>query len=154
MTNRKNSDNLSALKQYRGLIEAIETALSDLLNPEISHEEEVDFPYDVYIEESGKTIVVEVEIPGISVDCIKVNGFDKFIEIRGMKDTLRSSRYESCVCLERQNGNFRKVIYLGNAVNFKNSSVSLCDGILVLKFPIVEDKRGVIEILTDRGNNG
>lgn len=151
MTERKDSDNLKLLKQYRGLVEEIESALSDLLDPEKSQKSEIDFPYDVFIDEGGCRLVVEVEMPGLTMENVNVFGFDQFIEIRGNKDTLRSSRYENCVCLERENGTFQKVIHLGRAVNFNKAAVSINDGVLVIKFPIVVDKRGIIKIDPETG---
>jgi len=151
MTERKNSDNLSVLKQYRGLVEEIESALSDLLDPEKSQKSEIDFPYDVFIDEGGCRLVVEVEVPGLTMENVSVSGFDQFIEISGDKDTLRSNRYENCVCLERENGTFRKVIHLGRAVNFNKATVSMDNGVLIIKFPIVVDKRGIIKIEPENG---
>lgn len=154
MTNRKDSDNLKLLKQYRELVEEIESALSDLLDPEKSPKEEIDFPYDVFIEEGGCRLVVEIEIPGITHENISVSAIDKFIEVSGKKNTLRSNRYKNCVCLERENGSFKKVIPLGRTVNFNETRVEIEDGILTLKFPIVVDKRGLIEIDLDIESRG
>jgi HSP20 family molecular chaperone IbpA len=154
MTNRKSSDNLTVLKQYRGLIEEVESALQELLDPEKVPEEEIDFPYDVFIDDGGCRLVVEVETPGLTMEQLKIYGFDQFIEISGNKDTLRSNRYENCVCLERENGTFRKVIHLGKAVNFNNAAISLENGLLTIKFPIIIEKRGIIKIEPEtRGDN-
>lgn len=154
MTNRKTSDNLSVLKQYRELIESIESALQELLDPEKAPKEEIDFPYDVFIDKGGSQLVVEVEMPGLTMENVNIYGLDQFIEISGKKDTLRSNRYENCVCLERENGTFRKVIYLGRTVDINNTSASIEKGVLTLRLPIITEKRGVMKIEPEtRGKN-
>ena len=152
MSKRKGSDNLELLKQYRGLVREIELALEELVDPEKSHKEEIDFHYDVYIDKGGETLVLEVEMPGLNVDDISIYTTDKFLEISGSKKTKRSNKYDHCICLERDNGRFRKVIFLGKTVNFNEAQSQLCDGVLTVKMPIVKEKRGIKQITINPGS--
>lgn len=153
MTKRKGSDNLKHLKQYRTLVSEIEKALEELLDPEKSHEGDIDFPYDVYIDKGGETLVLEVEMPGLNADEISIYTTDRFVEISGEKKTKRSNKYDHCICLERDNGRFRKVIYLGKTGNLNNAEAELFDGVLSIRIPIVEEKRGIRKIEINRGSN-
>jgi len=146
MTKRKGSDNLKHLKQYRSLVREIEKGLEELCDPEKTHKEEIDFPYDVYIDKGGKYLVLEVEMPGLNIDDISIYTTDKFIEISGSKKIVKSKKYDHCICLERDNGDFRKVIYLGRTVNLNNAQAHLNNGVLTVKFPIVKEKRGIRKI--------
>lgn len=143
MTKRKGSDNLKHLKQYRTLVSEIEKALEELLDPEKSHKGDIDFPYDVYIDRCGNTLVLEVEMPGLDADEISIYTTEKFVEISGEKKTKRNNKYNHCICLERDNGSFMKVIYLGKTGNLNNAKAELVDGVLSIRIPIVEEKRGI-----------
>ena len=154
MTKRKGSDNLKYLKQYRNLVAEIEKALEELVDPEKSHKGDIDFPYDVYIDKGGETLVLEVEMPGLNADEISIYTTDRFIEISGKKSIERSNRYDHCICLERDNGDFKKVVYLGKTVTLNNAEAELKDGVLSIRIPIVEEKRGIKTIpITQRGEN-
>ena len=154
MTKRKGSDNLKYLKQYRNLVDEIEKALEELVDPEKSHKDDIDFPYDVYIDKGGETLVLEVEMPGLDADEVSIYATDRFVEISGSKSIQRNNRYDHCICLERDNGDFKKAIYLGKTVNMNNAEAELIDGVLSIKIPIVDEKRGIKKIsITQRGEN-
>lgn len=146
MTGRKENDNLWLLKQYRELINEIEKAFAEVINPEKTAGDEIDFPFDVFIDTSSNELVVEIEIPGLNIEDVSLNAADQLLQVSGKKDTLRSNRYESCVCLERENGAFNKIIHLGRAVNLSAVSAHLEDGVLTVRFPLVEEKRGIKKI--------
>lgn len=146
MTGRKENDNLWLLKQYRELINEIERAFAEVINPERTAGDEIDFPYDVFIDTPANELVVEIEVPGLTIDAISLNAAEQLLQVSGTKDTLRSNRYQSCVCLERENGPFNKIIHLGRAVNLSASSAHLEDGVLIVRFPLVEEKRGIRKI--------
>ena len=146
MTGRKDNDNLWLLKQYRELVNEIERAFQELIDPEKSPKEEIDFPYDVFIDTSANELVIEIEIPGLTVDAVSISAADQLLQVSGMKETLRSNRYENCVCLERENGTFNKIIHLGKAVNLSDASAKIDDGVLTVRFPIVDEKRGIKKI--------
>lgn len=146
MTGRKENDNLWLLKQYRELVNEIERAFQELIDPEKSPKEEIDFPYDVFIDTSANELVVEIEVPGLTIDAISLVAADELMQVSGTKETLRSHRYENCVCLERDNGVFNKIIHLGKAVNLSAASAKLEDGVLIVRFPIVDEKRGIKKI--------
>ncbi len=148
MSRKQKSDNLVLLKKFRELISGIEKLLEEHLSPDTGHSDEIDFPMDVFIETETKEMVIEIEMPGLNADCVKVTGIDNLIEIFGTKDTTRESFYESCICLERENGVFRKIINIEHPVDYQKAVSCFKKGVLIIKLPLIDEKKcnNVLEI--------
>lgn len=133
-----------SLKRYHTLKAELEHLVDSLCAPLASEpEEDIHFPFDLFIE--NDELVVEVEMPGLEKEHLHIEGIDKFVEISGEKDTIKR-KYKSCVGLERANGKFKKLIYLEQAVNLQTATATLEDGVLTIRLPLVEEKRGKKQI--------
>jgi len=138
---KEKSDNLILLKKYRELVSGIEKLLEDYLSPDTDHRDEIDFPADVFIETARNELIIEVEMAGLNADSVKITGIDNVLEIFGEKDTFRDNYYESCICLERENGVFRKLVSIEHPVDYRNADVSFKSGVLIIKLPLIHEKR-------------
>jgi HSP20 family protein len=134
------SPRFRSIKLYNNLKSEVERLIDQILTP-LAHEpeEDIHFPFDMYIE--GEELVIEVEMPGLEKGQINIEGIDKFLEISGEKDTVKR-KYKYCIGLERTNGKFKKLVYIERSVNMQNVTALLDDGVLTIRLPLVEEKRG------------
>ena len=102
-------------------------------------EEDINFPFDMYIE--NDEVVIEVEMPGLEKEQVHIEGIDQFLEISGEKDTVKR-KYKCCIGLERTNGKYKKLIYIERSVNMQSAAAQLEDGVLTIRLPLVEEERG------------
>ncbi|MGI6394135.1 MAG: hypothetical protein ACOX2F_05325 [bacterium] len=72
---RRNSGTLTLLKQHRKLAKKAKKALLK--------KTEIDFPFDVFIDEAGTKLVVEIEMPGLTMG--NINIYNKNRDIRWRK---------------------------------------------------------------------
>jgi len=136
----KEYENFKSLKRYS----TIKNELDKLIESILAHlhskvDKEIDFPVDIYIEDN--TLVIEVEMPGLEKEELLLENIEKFIELTGEKDTVKR-KYKSCVALERTNGKFKKIVYLEKTVNIQKAESFLDEGVLTMKIPLVNEKRG------------
>ncbi len=141
MSNKERSDNLILLKRYRELVSKIEKLLEEKLSPDTRQEDEIDFPVDVFIETKRNEVVIEIEMAGLQAESVKLSGFDSLLEISGKKETMRDSKYESCVCLERENGAFKKLLKVDIPVDFDGAEACFKNGVLEIRLPMTVEKR-------------
>ncbi len=129
-----------SLQLYTNMKFEIEKLIDSILAPiNLVSDEDIVFSHDIYIEDNF--LVIEVEMPGVEKESVTVECSDRFIEIYGIKNTIKK-RYKSCVALERTAGRFKKIIYLEKAVNMNKPDALLESGILRISFPLIEEKRG------------
>jgi len=141
LAGKEKSDNLVLLKRYRELISSIDKLFEDYLSPDTGQRDEVDFPMDVFIEIASDELVIEIEMAGLNAETVLITGVDNVLEIRGTKDTMRDDCYESCICLERENGVFRKLIHIDYPVDYRKADASFKAGVLIIKLPVITEKR-------------
>ncbi len=129
-----------SIKLYNNLKSEVDRLIDALLTPmNREPEEDINFPFDMYIE--NDEVVIEVEMPGLEKEQVHIEGIDKFLEISGEKDTVKR-KYKCCIGLERTNGKYKKLIYIERSVNMQAATAELEDGILIIRLPLVEEKRG------------
>lgn len=138
MKNDKNR-NMNSLKLYTSMKFEIEKLIDQMLAPvNIEREEEVDFPFDMFIEKD--MLVIEIEMPGLEKENVNLEGIDKFIEISGDKNTIKK-KYRNCICIERANGVYKKVIFIDQPVNLQKATAQMDAGVLTITCPVVDEKR-------------
>jgi HSP20 family protein len=103
--------------------------------------EETDFPA-VDIFETAAEIVVEAELPG--VDPAQVAAFvDRgALVIEGVKEEDAPPGRVAFLCMERSFGPFRRVVPLLGAVDLARATAVCRAGVLRIRLPRIEDKRG------------
>jgi len=105
-------------------------------------------PY-VDIAEQNNYIRVEIELPGVDRDDISIVLHSSRLEVKGFKRELREESPVRYVRLEREYGNFRRIIFLPNTVVPEKAHASLENGVLTLllrKYQQKENKEVVLKI--------
>ncbi len=103
---------------------------------------------DVY--ETATEFIVEMELPGVDSNDVKVLLFSSRLEVSGFKrelDTPRGSRYTR---LEREYGNFRRDVVVPGAVDPDRAAAALENGVLTVVLQKPPRKRRDVEIKNRR----
>jgi HSP20 family protein len=89
-------------------------------------------------------VVVRVELPGLTADQIKIGATNTQLRIWGEKKRRKPrNRIISHLCSERMYGKFSRLVPLRWTVSIRDATAELENGILVVVFPKIEDRRGV-----------
>ena len=93
--------------------------------------------------ETAKEIVLRVELPGVSADQIKIGATNTQLRIWGDKRRHKPrNRIISHLCSERSYGRFCRLVPLRWTVRVQDATAELSNGILLVRFPKIEDRRG------------
>jgi HSP20 family protein len=128
--------------------------LLGLGRPEHPAGEETEFPaIDVF--ETSDELVVEAELPGVDPARITVTAGEGVLVIEGAKEEDAGVGRVNYLCMERSFGPFRRVVLPGRAVDIRRATASYREGILQVRIPKIEEKRGQSRIIpvsaADRG---
>ena len=103
--------------------------------------EETDFPA-VDIFETATEIVVEAELPGVDPARVAVSVDRGALVIEGVKEEDAPPGRVAFLCMERSFGPFRRVVPLLGAVDLARATAVCRAGVLRIRLPRIEDKRG------------
>lgn len=93
--------------------------------------------------EGEDVITVRVEVPGVSLEQIKLGLTNTHLRICGeKKKRMPRSRAISHLCSERSYGHFSRVIPLRWTINVRDAEAELSNGVLVVRLPKLKDRRG------------
>ena len=93
--------------------------------------------------ETDKMISVRVELPGVSVEQIKIGLTNTKVRIWGEKKRRPARRrIMSYLCSERSYGKFNRIVPLRWTICVRAASAELKDGMLHIYLPKIEDRRG------------
>jgi HSP20 family protein len=115
-----------------------------------SQREETDFPA-VDISETADQIIVEAELPGISIKELEISICSGTLVIEGIKKETVEQERTNYLCMERTFGSFRRIIPLIRPVNPNTIKAYYRSGLLQILIPKVLEKRGkkkVISVIT------
>jgi len=94
--------------------------------------------------ESADAIVIYVELPGLMAEHIKVGATNTQLRIWGEKKRRTPrNRIMSHLCSERSFGKFCRIVPLRWTVSIQDSEASIDNGMLTVRMPKIEDRRGV-----------
>ncbi len=94
--------------------------------------------------ESAEAIVVCVELPGLTAEQIKVGATNTQLRIWGEKKRrMPRNRILSHLCSERSYGKFSRIVPLRWTVSIQDAKASVDNGMLIVRLPKIEDRRGV-----------
>lgn len=94
--------------------------------------------------ETTDAIVVCVELPGLTADQIKVGATNTQLRIWGEKKRrMPRTRILSHLCSERSYGKFSRIVPLRWTVSFQDAKALVDNGMLTVRLPKIEDRRGV-----------
>jgi HSP20 family protein len=94
--------------------------------------------------ETADAIVLQVELPGLTAEEIKIGATNTQLRIWGEKKR-RATRNKiiSHLCSERSYGRFCRIVPLRWTVSVQEASAEVANGMLTLRLPKIEDRRGV-----------
>ena len=92
--------------------------------------------------ESEGFVTVTVEIPGVRAEQVEVALTNEELKIRGRKRKGAPRGVISHLCSERSFGQFARTIPLRWPVRRDEATAELKDGVLTVRLPKVEDRRG------------
>lgn len=94
--------------------------------------------------ETSDRIVIQVELPGLTAEQIKLGATNTQLRIWGEKKRRKPrNRIISHLCSERSYGKFTRLVPLRWTVSVQNATAELANGMLVITLPKIEDRRGV-----------
>jgi len=97
----------------------------------------------VDLAETQDAITLRVELPGVSADQIKIGLCNTKLRIWGEKKRRPARRrIISYLCSERSYGKFNRVVPLRWTINVRNAEAELENGILHIRLPKLDDRRG------------
>ena len=103
-------------------------------------------PIDVV--ETPAVVQILAELPGFTTADLKIEVRGTRVVISGTKSTaLPEARQVRFHCLERGHGRFTREIHVLSPVNTHQGTARLRDGLLILEFPKIQDKRQEARVL-------
>jgi HSP20 family protein len=93
--------------------------------------------------ETEKVISIRVELPGVTAEQIKIGLTTTKLRIWGEKKRRPNRRrIMSYLCSERSFGKFGRIVPLRWTFSVRGASAHLCNGVLHIQLPKIEDRRG------------
>ena len=94
--------------------------------------------------ETEQAICVRVELPGLNADQIQIGLTNTQLRIWGEKKRrVLRNRIVSHLCSERSYGRFSRIVPLRWTVSVREATAELANGMLLIRLPKIEDRRGV-----------
>jgi len=103
---------------------------------------------NVDLEEDADAVIVQVEVPGIPPNHLRVVCHGGSLQISGEKKPPLPRGEAHFLCLERSYGKFSRVIYLNTAVDVEGAGASLQNGILRIILPKIVDRRKLERLIS------
>jgi HSP20 family molecular chaperone IbpA len=94
---------------------------------------------DIY--ECRGSLMVVVEVPGLSPEALRVAHADGRLIITGERRD-RKPAGGAFLCMERPQGRFTRTILLDEAVDIRQAEAAVSGGLLTITIPRVKDRRG------------
>ena len=93
--------------------------------------------------ETSEAVLLRVELPGVAAEQIKIGVCNTKIRIWGEKKRRPTRRrIVSYLCSERSYGKFSRVVHLRWSISVREATADLENGILFIRLPKIEDRRG------------
>ncbi len=94
--------------------------------------------------ETVDAIVLAIELPGLTAEQIKIGVTNTQLRIWGEKKRrMPRNRILSHLCSERSYGKFSRIVPLRWTVGIQDAEAIIDNGILTVRLPKIEDRRGV-----------
>jgi HSP20 family protein len=94
--------------------------------------------------EASEAIWIRVELPGVAADQIHIGITSSQLRIWGEKKRrVARRRVISYLCSERSYGKFNRIVPLRWSISVRETSAQMENGILLIRIPKMEDRRGV-----------
>lgn len=94
--------------------------------------------------EAKDAVYVRVELPGLSAEQIQIGLTNTQLRIWGEKKRTAAKRpITSHLCSERSYGRFSRLVPLRWTFSVRDATAELQNGLLLIRLPKIEDRRGV-----------
>lgn len=105
--------------------------------------------------ETDKAISIRVELPGVTADEIKIGISNTKLRIWGEKKRRPNRRrIISYLCSERSFGKFGRIVPLRWTFSIRDATAELCNGVLIIRLPKIQDRRGEEVVIAVKDANG
>ncbi|SNB47429.1 Hsp20/alpha crystallin family protein [Geobacter sp. DSM 9736] len=135
-------DPVDWLTLFRQQINEIFTYLSEFERRDTSGERAYVPPVDVF--ETADHLIVEMDLPGFDRSDLSLSMCCNTLVVEGAKREEPRPDDVSYICLERSFGRFCKTLEIPPAVDVAGVEATYQNGVLVVSFPRVKDKAGLI----------
>jgi HSP20 family protein len=102
--------------------------------------------------ESERWVTVYVELPGVRPEHVKVSVTNEQLVVRGRKRKGGPRAAASHLCSERSFGQFARTIPLRWPVRKDGATAELKDGVLTVRLPKLDDRRGGEHVVEVKGD--
>lgn len=93
--------------------------------------------------ETDQAIFVRVELPDLKAEEIQIGLTNAQLRIWGEKKRrVPRNRIVSHLCSERSYGRFSRIVPLRWTVSMRDATAELANGVLLIRLPKIEDRRG------------
>ena len=99
------------------------------------------FVPDVDIYETENDLVIELDVPGLKKDDIKISVQDGILVISGEKKIERDEKKKNYMIVERCFGKFERAFNLPDYVDAEKIKAKYENGVLVINIPKKEEKK-------------
>jgi HSP20 family protein len=89
----------------------------------------------VDVAEKGDKVVVEAELPGLTVDDIQLSVLENTLTLSGEKKAEKEEKGENYYHIERHHGSFTRSIPLPTRVDTDHVNATFHDGVLTVELP-------------------
>lgn len=94
--------------------------------------------------EANDALYVRIELPGLTADQIQIGLTNTQLRIWGEKKrSVAPHPITSHLCSERSYGRFSRLVPLRWTVSVREATAELANGLLLIRLPKIEDRRGV-----------
>lgn len=94
--------------------------------------------------ETADSIILRVELPGMTADQITIGATNTQLRMWGEKKRrLVRNKILSHLCSERSYGRFSRIVPLRWTVGIRDATAELANGMLTINLPKIEDRRGM-----------
>lgn len=102
--------------------------------------------------ETEDAIYIRVELPGVAAENVNISLTNTQLKLWGdKKKQSRRRRVISHLCSERSFGRFNRLVPLRWPVSVRDGTAELKDGVLLIRLPKIEDRRGAEFRLSVKG---
>ena len=93
--------------------------------------------------ESEDAINLRIELPGVAAEQIEIGLTSSQLRVWGEKKRRAArGRITSHLCSERSYGRFTRIVPLRWTINVRDATAELANGILIVRLPKAQDRRG------------
>ncbi|MGQ9856231.1 MAG: Hsp20/alpha crystallin family protein [Fervidobacterium sp.] len=128
---------------FMELQKEIDRLFSDFVRPFRS---EFEFLPKVDAYETEDKVVLELELPGVKKDELKITVEDGVLRITGEKKTERDEKGRNYRIVERSFGKFERSFIIPDYVDMKGITAKYTDGVLTLEMPKKKEEKPTVEI--------